>query len=424
MEGLNSVIWAHLLSPESLIPHDVAFKILNKDFSHENKLVDYIEKNENGDDQPEASVLREDASNCEDIDDSQILLPAHKLLLASVSPVFRRQFYGSFPAEKVVVIKDSSEKSFTIMLEYIYQQNGGDVMEDLFDVRQLLDCFYLAEKYEVLGLKSKILNRLSVIPVDTNNYGALVHSLLNYSYFAEACEVLENRVCHLIMNHNNPIELVKGAIDSKNDDIKQKVLTKVASVGSESILETVKAAYDIITSEDCKLDIKENIDPVMKKCVAGYEAIHRKPLEFSKFIPEPDSHLQEAFSLLLQYYKNNFCMNCDTAACQKGEKVNTEVMVDTRVLVDGAEKGSISEVGLVMVQKNFINDIYSSDCRKRFDFCAVCTMMGKHIFDQNGSNGCSGLHSKIVNGTNQCKILLDSGEVISRNYEAIVFDCE
>ena len=37
MEGVYSVNWADLLRPDSDIPHDVTFKIVNKDVSSDKK---------------------------------------------------------------------------------------------------------------------------------------------------------------------------------------------------------------------------------------------------------------------------------------------------------------------------------------------------------------------------------------------------
>ena len=416
MEGLTSVNWSELLSPESDIPPDVTFKIGTKVVSNNQK--NYIEKNENGVQAPKKMKIAVTSEKSPSPRNFSNFLPAHKLLLASVSPVFKRQFYGSFPEEEVVDIKDSSEKSFQIMIDYIYQKTGEEGVDVLVDVRELLDIFYLAEKYEVLGFKQEILNRLHTMPTDPNDFGTIVDCLLDYSHFEDACEVLKSHIINLIKHHDNPLELVKGAIDSKNYDIKQEVLTKLVSVGN--ILETVKAANDIVTSEDCKLDIK----PVMTSCVKGYEAVHRDPLVFSKFIPEPDSHLKEAFSLLLQYVKNNFCENCGSAACKKGERVEiSEAKVGSHVLVDFFQKGIISEVGLIMVDKTYIGDTNSSDCGKRLDFCNVCLMMG----DLSG-NPCSGVHrhSEHLEGTMMCfKISFDSGEVIYHECESwIVFDCD
>jgi len=414
MEGVYGVDFSLLLSPEPEIPFDVYFKIVTTQSSSLNNLEPSPATPEN--------------------EDSQNSLPAHKFILASVSPVFRRQFYGSIPEGEVVDIKDSSVKAFKIMIRYIYQKSEGERVEDLIDVHDVLDIFYLAEKYEVSGLMQQTLKRLSLFPVNASNFGGLLSTLHEYSNFEEACKVLENRVLYFIKNHKNHLELVQGAIDSENDVIRQDVLTKLASVGEESILETVKAAHDIIASEGCKLHEKESMNPVMSACVRVYEVVHRDPLKYFEFLPEPNSDLHEALSLLLQWLKNNFCKNCKSAACKKGEKVNvSDGKVGSHVLVNDGKKGVIREVGLVKVPKFSVRgkDLGCCDCggggnrnyncKRTFSVCAICTMNGSNI-----KKSCSGLHSSDLGtvATDQCTIMLGSGEVVTKDYQDIVFACE
>ena len=46
---------------------------------------------------------------------------AHRLLLAGVSPVFRKQFFGPMKnTENVVDIKETTIEAFTTMIKYIY----------------------------------------------------------------------------------------------------------------------------------------------------------------------------------------------------------------------------------------------------------------------------------------------------------------
>jgi len=452
MEGVYSVNWADLLRPDSDIPHDVTFKIVNKDVSSDEK--DDGDQNEKEENQPakkmkmdfpadreirssskvpsQPSIQFTQRSSLDKIEtpnqDYPNYLPAHKLILASVSPVFKRQFYGSIPEDEVVDIKDSTGKAFKVMIYYIYQKTGEEGVEEIDDVQDLMDVFYLAEKYEVLGLKQKTLNRLSTFPVDndTSSYEDLLSILLNYSYFEDACKVLQSRVFNLIKYHINPLDLVTGAINSKNDVIKKGVIIKLSSVGVESILETLKAVQDIIRSEGCKLDEKVHMNNMMMACVRRYEAVQRDPIKFSKFLPDPNSDLKEVFTLLNQYWKKNLCNNCDSAICKRGEKVKaSEARVGSRVILYDHEddillKGTIIEVGLVVVPKHDIDGyelMYES-------ICTMCAMMGEDLLN---STHCSGLHRKsdvMISCTDQCKIVLDSGEVIKDDYEDLLFDCD
>ena len=46
---------------------------------------------------------------------------AHKLLLAAVSPVFKRMFYGPMKTKEEVEVKDASPDAFRFMIDYIYR---------------------------------------------------------------------------------------------------------------------------------------------------------------------------------------------------------------------------------------------------------------------------------------------------------------
>ena len=107
------------------------------------------------------------------------LFYAHKNLLAAVSPVFRAQFYGSLPElSRVIQVKDSTFKAFKLMLEFIYQRyDASREIENLTEIGDIYDVFYLAHKFEVLGFNEKILTRLENLPVNLSNYQELTRTL-------------------------------------------------------------------------------------------------------------------------------------------------------------------------------------------------------------------------------------------------------
>ena len=439
MEGLHSVNWSQLFRQGSVIPHDVTFNIVVKnESSPTDDKIDDMYMNKNTYDQTEDSVLKESPKllaqlryqisesswnkleTTPAIPDAQTL-SAHKLLLSTVSPVFRRQFYGSLPEGEVVDIKDSSMKAFKLMLGYVYQNTDEEGLEDLVDIHDLLDVFYLAEKYEVLGLKQKVLNRIAVMTVDSGNYCNLVGALLDYSHFED---VIESRVINFIKHHDNSLELVNGAIDSENDDIKQEVITKLITFDDKSILETIKAAHDLLTSEGCNLDEKETMKSVLTACVKGYEAVLKDSIKFSQFIPDPDSHLQDAFSLLHQYWKNKLCVNCGSAACKKGEKVKaSQAKVGCCVLVDGVRTGVVSEVGLKKVDKIRARELSAFCDGSTYQYDAYCPVCIMNWFSVEAAKSCDCVHSDGHVGSSRCEILLDSGIFVTKDYRDIVFDC-
>jgi hypothetical protein len=191
MSCLNLVNWSSLLTPECGIPHDVSFNI----------------------------VTEENAMN----EDEATLFHAHKNLLAAVSPVFRTQFYGSLPElSRVIQVKDSTCKAFKLMLEFIYQRyDANREIEDLAEICDIYDLFYLAHKFEVLGFKEKILARLENLPVNLSNYQELTRALDHYKHFEEACQVVEDRIEKFIIQYPSPLELVEVAKTNSSVTVKE-----------------------------------------------------------------------------------------------------------------------------------------------------------------------------------------------------------
>eukprot|EP00092_Neocalanus_flemingeri_P003153 GFUD01003371.1.p1 GENE.GFUD01003371.1~~GFUD01003371.1.p1 ORF type:complete len:421 (-),score=70.78 GFUD01003371.1:3-1235(-) len=409
MEGLKSVDWSKLLSSDIGIPHDVTLEIVSAELLNKEPGEDDVQTSKRG------------ATN---------LFTAHKFALAAVSPVFRRQFYGSIPAGDVVVVKDSNVEAFKIMLDYVYQSPGVEEVENL-DVFDLLDVFYLADKYEVLGLKEKLLKRFRDMSVNVSNYEDILRALQEFAHFEDACDVLKSRVLYLIGRHSNPLDLVEGAIESKEDSIKEKVIFSLGKVGKSLILESVKAAYDIMASDGCNLEEKV-LKTVMNACVEGYEEILESPRKLCEFIPKPSSHLHEAYSLLQQFWKVNFCLNCSSSACLKGKKVVVhKLKVGACVQIDD-KKGKVSEVGLSMYNKvkwmYCQNSPYcSSSCpymQKQSIYCTSPTHgEWSNYLPPESAKTCSGLH-KSPEGTH-CKILLETNKVVEGSKDSLlVYDCE
>lgn len=79
-------------------------------------------------------------------------IPAHKIVLASCSPVFNAMFFGSLPEQNDIRIVDVSTDGFKEFLEYFYHD---DI--DVTKHKCIVEVMYLAEKYEVTGYLGAIL---------------------------------------------------------------------------------------------------------------------------------------------------------------------------------------------------------------------------------------------------------------------------
>lgn len=82
-------------------------------------------------------------------------IKAHKFVLATRSPVFKKLFETDMKEKQsgIIEIEDASFQAFTIFLDFIY---GGDYKDDEF-VPELL---YLADKYDVPELKARAANTM------------------------------------------------------------------------------------------------------------------------------------------------------------------------------------------------------------------------------------------------------------------------
>jgi len=108
-------------------------------------------------------------------------LKANKTFLACASEVFKTQFFGSIPCEKVIFVEDSNVDAFETFLDILY---GVDVDLKEKNLKFLGELFYLAEKYQVTDLKTAI-----VEVVESTSIG--MKDVLDIMMIAEATSRLE-----------------------------------------------------------------------------------------------------------------------------------------------------------------------------------------------------------------------------------------
>ena len=140
--------WQEFLSPDSEIPHDVHFLAKGED---------------------------------EGQDSASKPIGAHKVLLAGVSPVFRRMLFGPLKEEREVIeVKDTTHEAFNTMVKFIYKPPGsrffpapyeddenheGEYNEEEFNQnvihcpQKFFDLVDLAEKYEIFSLKEALTSK-------------------------------------------------------------------------------------------------------------------------------------------------------------------------------------------------------------------------------------------------------------------------
>jgi len=100
---------------------------------------------------------------------------AHKLILALVSDVFEKAFYGGFEDDGSIEIIDASKESFEAMINFIYTKET-DVSIYCFEM--LCSIYYLADKYNIDALKEETLEAIKSKDIS-------VDSVLNVGVLAD-----------------------------------------------------------------------------------------------------------------------------------------------------------------------------------------------------------------------------------------------
>jgi len=142
--AIGQTNWSQFLQPDSELPPDITFHILE-----------------------EQPAVEGDDSDCKT---SQI--QAHKFLLAGVSPVFRKQFFGPLQSkEDTVDIKETTIEAFTTMISFIYEPSDSNTfsLSDITCPQSLCELLNLAERYEMLTMGALVRSILESLPITSEN---------------------------------------------------------------------------------------------------------------------------------------------------------------------------------------------------------------------------------------------------------------
>lgn len=110
-------------------------------------------------------------------------LPAHKIILASGSSVFRAMLFGGWKEKDVVEIVDSSLDGFKEFLQFFYLDNVQLTMENLEEVVQL------ADKYDILDcLNNYAASLIGKLAVDNICLGYQLAVMTDHGSLKKYCE--------------------------------------------------------------------------------------------------------------------------------------------------------------------------------------------------------------------------------------------
>ena len=153
--AIDQINWSQFLQPGSELPPDITFQVIEE------------QPRSDGGDDPEAGGEKADNHECK-----TSKVRAHKFLLAGVSPVFRKQFFGPLKTiEDTVDIKDTTIEAFTTMISYIYEPSDSKTfsLSDITCPQALCELLNLSERYEMLTMGALVCSTLESLPITSEN---------------------------------------------------------------------------------------------------------------------------------------------------------------------------------------------------------------------------------------------------------------
>ena len=169
---------------------------------------------------------------------------AHKILLAAVSPVFRKQFFGPMKETmEVVEVKETTVEAFDTMLSYIYKLPGEDTLNMVKErgcPQKLFELLLLADRYQIPNLvevTSRVLE--THLDITRENIIFTVTVASNYKEFFDHLgrKVLVRCVKWMRKETKRAGDIVALILDSKNNfpEASPEILRNLSSVGDETL---------------------------------------------------------------------------------------------------------------------------------------------------------------------------------------------
>ena len=179
--------WQSFLAPDSELPPDVNFLV------------------KDGENEGQSQTVR-----------------AHKFLLAGVSPVFRRMFFGPMKeVGDVVELKDTTLEAFDTMLNYIYRPMGGNAfsLNHIRCPQKLMELLTLSNKYQVLKLAKMTSDALGSLAITRENMLFTVTVARLYKgCFEEVCSKLTLKCLKFLFDTTSGggdvCDLIKKTVDN------------------------------------------------------------------------------------------------------------------------------------------------------------------------------------------------------------------
>ena len=125
-------------------------------------------------------------------------IKAHKWPLAGVSPVYRKQFFGSMKDERgVIEVEKTTAEAFQTMIDFIYRQPGKDTftVNNIKCPQKLFELLEIAERYQCLGLATLVKEAFKNFVVKRENVIFAATVARNYKLLFEDMSLILSMKC-------------------------------------------------------------------------------------------------------------------------------------------------------------------------------------------------------------------------------------
>ena len=205
---LREVNWQSFLSPDSALPPDVSFLVVNSG---------------------------------ENVEGSGKAIGAHRLLLAGSSPVFNKMLFGPMKEMgEVIEVKGTTPEAFNTMINYIYVPPGDEfTLNDIRCPQKIFEIMALSDKYEILTLKTLASDSLSSLALTNQNMIFAATVATNYKHmFDEVSKKLLLRCLKFLFGKTGGGDTFSLLSETKKNfpDASFDVLQELVVVGNEALL--------------------------------------------------------------------------------------------------------------------------------------------------------------------------------------------
>ena len=169
---------------------------------------------------------------------------AHKTLLAGVSPVFRKQFFGLMKeVAEVVEVKETTPEAFDTVLSYIYKLPGEitfSIVDKIDCPQKLFELLQLADRYQIQNLVTVTSNVLETyFDITRENVIFTVNVAQNYQKIFEDLgrKVLVRCVSWFWDKTIRGGDIVGLLLDTKNNfpEANPDILRNLSRLGDETL---------------------------------------------------------------------------------------------------------------------------------------------------------------------------------------------